>query len=80
MTSKVREIIILIIVKETKVECFKNIHLVKTQPFCNHLLKGGDWLCEFFFIQELAALHNTAKFQTTFQKSLSGKCQISILI
>ena len=42
MTSKVREIIMLIIVKETKVECFKNIHLVKTQPFSNQLLKGED--------------------------------------
>ena len=42
MTSKVREIIKLIIVKETKVECFKNINIVKTQPFCNQLLKGED--------------------------------------
>ena len=31
----------MIIVKEIKAECFKDIQLVKTQPFSNQHFKGG---------------------------------------
>ena len=51
-----------------KVECVKIIHQVKNQPFSEQLFKGGDWLCEFCFIQELVAMLNTAKCQTPFQE------------
>lgn len=41
------------IVKDLKVNRYKNMHLVKTQLFNNQLLKRWNWLGQFWFIREL---------------------------
>ena len=70
----------MIIVKEIKGNCYKNIYLVNTRPFSIELPNSGDRLSEFCFIREVVAVHDNARCKTTFSNGLFGKCQISILI
>ena len=70
----------MIMVKEIKVNCSKNIHLVKTQPFLISFLNEGTDYASFASFKNWLHCITPLDLKLLFSNTLFGKCQISSLI